>query len=292
VLVIGLGTASLLCGELPQMVGGDLFFVDCKAVSPFNPVRQIYGTEQIGQHKGEALCALLARRLDPAGSWQRTERGPLRCWRGDRTLGWSDLRLRAADRASVKRFGELLDETQPTLAVVAMGRSRDDNFVAAAELRRRGIRHLTPTAFPGVSHFKHIVTDGSDGPCYDCLQGHLAVDGGAGPTLQPDEREMFYGGTQPATVAETYPSAFSLLRLARDLGLPPAARPGYLRAQLAAERCCFVGANRVERSGASWLYGVALPFSMVTYGIEDLVGSRAEEHCPCGRINRVRIVDE
>jgi hypothetical protein len=120
------------------------------------------------------------------------------------------------------------------------------------------------------------------------LQGHLAIDGGAGPSLSPDEQQMFYGGTQPATLAETLPSAHSLLRLARDLALPPAARPPYLQAQLAGERNCLVGANRAERDAAGgWLYGVDRPFKMVSFGIADIVGSRAEQPCPCGRVNRV-----
>ena len=107
---------------------------------------------------------------------------------------------------------------------------------------------------------------------------------------------MFYGGTQPATLAETMPSAFSLLRLARDLALPPAARPAYLAQQLYAERPCFVGANRAERTtladgSKQWLYGVDRPFKMVSYGMGDLVGSRSEERCPsCGRVNRMRVV--
>ncbi len=293
-LVIGLGTASLLCAEA-ALVAPRMLFVDCKAVSPENPVRQIYGTEQIGQPKGEALVELLCARLAPGATWDSSQGEQEVQWRrrGENALGQTSLRLARREPASVARFGALLDSFAPTIAVVGMGRSRDENFTATAELRHRGIRHVTPTAFPGVSHYKQIVTDGAAGPCYDCLQGHLAVDGGAGPTLPPAAREMYYGGTQPATLAETYPSAHSLLRLVRDLSLPPAARPAYLQAQLADERCCFVGANRTEQSSAGeWLYGVDAPFRIVSYGASDLVGSRAEERCPCGRINRVATVVE
>jgi len=72
--------------------------------------------------------------------------------------------------------------------------------------------------------------------------------------------------------------------------LPPAARPAYLRRELAAERNCLVGANRAERTTGGWLYGVDRPFQLVTFGVEHLVGSRAEQRCPCGRVNRVRNV--
>ncbi|MCC6746561.1 MAG: hypothetical protein IT371_02820 [Deltaproteobacteria bacterium] len=290
VLVLGLGTASLLCAELGPWAK-QLLAVDCKPVSPYNPVRQIYGTDCIGQNKGEALLGILADRWDPTGAWETRRDGDLLLRVGaQHTLATAELELTAENEDARRRFAALLDAFQPSLAVVAMGRSRDDNFVAAAELRRRGIRHVTPTAFPGVSHFKHILTDGSLGPCYDCLQGHLAIDGGAAPTLQAEERDLFYGGTQPATLAETLPSAHSLLRVVTDLALPAAARPPYLLRELAHERNCWVGANRVERRPEGWLYGVARPFNLVTYGVEDLVGSRAEERCPCGRVNPVRRV--
>src|SRR5262249_44803814 len=142
-----------------------------------------------------------------------------------------------------------------------------------------------------VSHYKHIVVDGAEGPCYDCLQGHLVIDGGAGPTLNDAERELYYGGTQPATLAETYPSARSLLRLCPGLAPPRPRRPAWFQGQLGRERTCFLGANRVEQLAGSssespaWLYGTRDPFQMVTFGIADIVGSRAGEVCSCGRVN-------
>lgn len=284
-LVIGLGTASLFCAEA-GMIFPHMVFVDCKDVSIFNPVRQIYGTGQVGRPKPEALKDILCGRLDPTGQWESRRDGPLsyRCT-GRLALGSADNRLRAQDPSSMALFKDMLDRVRPTMAVVGMGRSRDDNFTATAELRRRGIPHVTPTAFPAVTHYKHILTDGQDGPCYDCLQGHLPLDGGAGPTLSTAEQEMFYGGTQPATLAETYPSAHSLLRLVRDLSLPRAARPVYLLRELSAERNCFVGANRVERRDGQWLYGMDHPFSMVTYGVGEMIGSASRRRCSCGRSN-------
>jgi hypothetical protein len=95
---------------------------------------------------------------------------------------------------------------------------------------------------------------------------------------------MFYGGSQPATLAETLPSAHSLLRLVVDLGLPRGARPAYLLAELAAERTCLVGSNRAEQSPAGgWLYGLAQPFSMVSYGVEDVLATGLRTACSCGR---------
>jgi hypothetical protein len=284
-LVLGLGTASLFCAEAcwdaPVMV-----LVDAKEVSVHNPVRQVYGTDDVGRPKAEALAAILARRLDPRAEWTARREGEVGWLTGaGRALGAVDLHLTAADPDAEDRFTALLDQVRPTLAIVGMGQTRDDNFLATYELRRRGIRHITPSAFPGVTHFKHIVTDGESGPCYDCLQGHLAVDAGPGPTLTEAQRELFYGGTQPATLAETYPSAHSLLRLAHDLALPVGARPPYLLTELAAERPCFVGANRAERApDGSWLYGVDRPFAMVSFGVGDLARVRPGERCSCGRV--------
>jgi len=287
-LVIGLGTASLFCAEAAGLLARQLIVVDAKAVSPYNPVRQVYSTRDIGDPKANALARILTQRLDPAADWQTSNEGPV-SWRtsGSFRLGAAQLHLTAADPGAEEQLIELLDVARPTLAIVGMGRTHDDNFMVTAELRRRGIRHITPSAFPGVTHYKHIVTDGASGPCYDCLQGHLVVDAGPGPTLTEAQRELFYGGTQPATLAETYPSAHSLLRLAQDLAMPRGARPAYLAAELAAERACFVGSNRAERAvDGQWLYGVDQPFSMVAFGLEDLVvGTGAERPCSCGRVN-------
>ncbi|MBW2733080.1 MAG: hypothetical protein JRH20_11870 [Deltaproteobacteria bacterium] len=291
-LVIGLGTASLFCGEALGL-SKEMILLDGKEVSPFNPVRQLYPSSRIGEPKAEALAEVLARRIckrPEVGAFETLEALKV-LEAGEHRFINGSLHLSARNASSKRCFGELLDTLKPDLAVVGMGRSKDDNFMATTELRKRGIRHVTPTAFPGVSHYKHIVTDGADGPCYDCLQGHLAIDGGAAPTLSEQERDVFYGGTQPATLAETLPSAHSLLRLVADLSLPPAARPTYLRRELASEQNCWVGANRTERlEGGGWLYGVKRPFQLVTYGIGDLVGSRAEQRCPCGRVNRVQNV--
>jgi hypothetical protein len=284
-LVLGLGTASLFCAEAcwssPVMV-----LVDAKEVSVHNPVRQVYGTDQIGRPKSEALASILSQRLDPYTEWTARQEGEV-SWltSANRALGAVKLHLTAADPDAEDRFAALLDQVRPTLVVVGMGRTRDDNFLATYELRRRGIRHITPSAFPGVTHFKHIVTDGESGPCYDCLQGHLAVDAGPGPSLTEAQRELFYGGTQPATLAETYPSAHSLLRLAQDLALPRGARPPYLLTEISAERPCFVGANRAERApDGSWLYGVDRPFAMVSFGVGDVARARPGERCSCGRV--------
>lgn len=270
ILIIGLGTASLFAREaLPFFE--EFALIDYKTVSVYNPVRQLYPTMMIDRFKGDALKELLQKEASKQGL--------------KRKIIAKKLFVSYRNKAALREFEDFIDYFSPDLAIVAMGRSKDDNFLVCEALRKRGIKHITPTAFAGVSHFKHIVTDGKIGPCYDCLQGHLAIDRGQGPTLNEEERDLFYGGTQPATLAETLPSAYSLLRLSLDLMLPNAAKPVYLRRELSDERNVFVGANRVEKNNAGWLYGIEKPFHMVTFGVEDIIGSRNEEQCPCGRMN-------
>jgi hypothetical protein len=285
VAVLGCGTASLLLGELVYDVE-QLLFLDAKPFSAFNPIRQLCSTDDVeGLSKPFALQQILRRRLAPDADWEETNEGEISWLSHQKTrLGGAVLRLSEVDPESVSRFESLLDAFDPTLCIVGMGRSRDDNFTACEILRKRGIRHLVPTAFPGVTHFKNIVVDGTRGPCYDCLQNHLPVDGGAGPTLDEEARSVYYGGTQPATLAETYPSAHQLYQLTKALMLPEAARPAWWAPLRDEERTCLVTANTVERAGEGWLYGIPFPGQAIAYGPTDVVHARTGERCACGRV--------
>lgn len=286
-LLLGCGTGSLFAGEAIRWFR-NLVLVDAKPFSAYNPVRQLAGTDHVGgKLKPYALQDVLAARIAPDGGWDDEAAGPITWRRGmGYEIGAAELHLRESEPASVARFEALLDAARPDVAIVAMGRSRDDNFTACAALRRRGIRHVVPTAFPAVTHYKHIVVDGADGPCYECLQNRLPVDASPAPALSDDERALFYGGTQPATLAETYPSVFSLLRLVVELALPRIVRAPWFQERLAAGSTCFVGANRALQAPADggWLYGVGLPHQVVTYGVREARGAVAGERCrTCGR---------
>ncbi len=286
-LLLGCGTGSLFAGEAVRFFR-NLVLVDSKAFSAYNPVRQLAGTDHVGgKLKPYALQDVLAERIAAEGAWEDEVDGPI-TWR--RSAGWAigaaELHLRETP-AAMARFEELLDAARPDVVVVAMGRSRDDNFTACAALRKRGIRHVVPTAFPAVTHYKHIVVDGAEGPCYECLQNRLPVDAGPVPQLTESERELFYGGTQPATLAETYPSAFSLLRLVVELALPRVVRAPWFQERLSMGSTCFVGANRAMLAPGEqgdWLYGVGLPHQMVTYGVREARAAVAGGRCrACGR---------
>ena len=287
VLLLGCGTGSLFAGEAVRFFR-QLVMADAKPFSAFNPVRQLAGTDHVdGKLKPFALQDVLAQRIAPDGAWDDETDGPVLWRRGmGYALGAAELFLRETDRASVARFEELCDRVRPDVAVVAMGRSRDDNFTACEILRRRGVRHVVPTAFPGATHYKHVLVDGADGPCYECLQNRLPVDAGPAPELTPEARELFYGGTQPATLAETLPSIYSLLRLTVELALPRSVRAPWLQERLAVGATCFVGGNRALRApdGDGWLYGVRLPHQVVTYGVREVRAAVAGTRCrACGR---------
>jgi hypothetical protein len=101
---------------------------------------------------------------------------------------------------------------------------------------------------------------------------------------------MFYGGTQPATVIETYPSVHCLLRLSIELCFSPQLRSRWFKDALKNETTCFVGANKSEKAGKSWLYGIQFPGQVVRYGSLDMIGNEETNACICGRQNKVKHV--
>ncbi|MDY0063415.1 MAG: hypothetical protein RBU45_26665 [Myxococcota bacterium] len=255
-LVIGCGTASNWLPELGARFG-TLGLMDGKAFSVENPVRQLVRTALVeGQLKPFALIEELSRRAGPerADDWRSR-------------LVACPLHATLEDPASVDAYTRLLDELRPDLVLVGVGRSPlGDDYLLTRELRRRGIPHLVATAFPGVTHYKHLVIDGRGGLAYDQLQGRLAVDRGPAPALDEEARQLFYGGTQPATLVETLPSVHSGLRLLEQLALPAALRRPWFSRLLGSERPCLVGANRVASTASGPLYGVEHPFQLVAYG--------------------------
>lgn len=293
VMVIGCGTASLFIGEAVNFFGS-LFLLDCKKFSVYNPVRQLTSTDYIGRIKPFALQEILMKRIAPSSkSWiKKRQKGILTVTNKKTNFSVSAKRFEIVDTGdSTKQFNELLDTYQPTLVIVAMGRSgeNDANFVATRILRERGIKHIIPTAFPSAAYYKKIVVDGSQGPCYDCLHHHLPIDLGDAPQLSEEQSQMFYGGTQPATVMETYPSIHCLLRLSIELCLPPQLRSPWFSDMLEKEKNCFVGGNKAERTEEGWLYGIRFPGQVVTYGAEDIIGCDAFSVCTCGRKNKTFI---
>lgn len=293
VMIIGCGTGSLIIGELPNYFR-KILLVDYKKFSIYNPVRQLIGTKQIGKKlKPFVLQELLSLRLRPQGPFgiRNYRRLAKSVDMAGYTISASELCLKESNAASQKKFIALLNWFKPTLAIVAMGKTYNDNFVACEILRKKGIKHIVPSAFPGATHFKNIVVDGLNGPCYECLQNNLPVDIDGAAELNTEAREMFYTDpadpTQPATIIETWPSAHAALRLAVELSLPNDLRPAWLLKLLKEEKTCLVGGNisaQDENENSAYLYGVAYPGQTVVYGVNDIVRTEKTFTCPvCGK---------
>ncbi|MFH1211130.1 MAG: hypothetical protein V1645_04420 [archaeon] len=289
-MIIGLGTASLLAAESINFYR-KLLLVDYKDFTIYNPVRQLASTSDIGKGKAFAVQQILADRLPGvlSATSLTAEEGFVRTFRKqDFEITATSLQLKGCDRSSIDRFENILDYFRPTVVVVGMGQTRDDNYVATKILRGRGLRHVVPAAFPLATHYKHIVVDGSNGPCYSCLQGRLVVDAYGGPELTEEQREMFYGSgsyeeyTQPATIMETWPSVHSALRLCVQLSVGE--REQWFRNCVDNNQLCFVGASIRIRRDDSYLYGVRLPGQVVVYSTDEILDLAVTDVCPdCGR---------
>ncbi len=249
--------------------------VDDATVSVFNPQRQWFGTDEIGERKVEAL----ARRLAPA----RVRAVPSR-------LASGNLQLLEA----------LLDEARPDAAVLATG-TADDACVAAL-LDRRGIPHVVAYAYPGARFFEvTAVAEGS--PCLHCYRGHLY----RGPECQAPmtdevarflyrepseaERERAFVNlvAEPATAIETGRIADVAALCVRELLVPPDRRRFWFRRVLDAGTNCLLGGNVVEQRGeGETAYGLTYAGQVVRLGLEDIAGAEDYLSCPsCGRSLRV-----
>lgn len=271
VLVVGCG--SLGSEALRLLAGSPLRFtlVDDGRVSPFNPARQWFGTDDIGEPK----VAVLSRLLAPA---------PVRA-----------LRVHLAED-TLPELGRLLDEDPPALALLATGTA--DHGPLAELLWRRQIPHLAACAYPQARYFEvSVVLPGT--PCLCCLRGHLfAGPASAAPMtdevarflyrdLAPGERDRLYQDlvAEPATRIETGRAAAVLAHCALEALAPPDARSPWFQRLLAEQTTCLLGGNVAERDADGQpAYGLTYPGQVVRLGLPDLVGVEARRVCPvCGR---------
>lgn len=293
IMIIGCGTASLLARDIAHYFHS-VILVDCKPFSIYNPVRQWVDVSEVeNELKPFVLARKLSERIADDKEWVVEEFPHGTIYKNIHTANYFagiNLNLSATNADSITTFEHYLDLFRPDIVVVAMGRSQDDNFAAADALRKKGIKHVIPTAFPGVTHYKAIVVDGKNGPCYECLNSKLPVDFGDAPDLSEEQREMFYGGTQPATVFETCPSVHLTLRLCIELLKPSWLQGAWFRNLIQKERTCLVGGNRATEKNSEWLYGVTVPGQVVAYGVEDIVSYKKSDRCVCGRVNTVKHV--
>lgn len=286
-MIIGIGTASLLAGEAVNFFQ-NILVVDGKKYSIYNPVRQLAGTKFIGIPKPYVVQRIMSDKVPGKAVWSRNELAKI-VQKGDHSISASILKIKEQDPVSIEKLKKLIAWFRPTVVMVGMGQTRDDNFAVTKILRENNIKHIVPAAFPLATHFKHIVVDGKRGPCYTCLQGRLPFDVGPAVELTDEQREMFYGEggfeerTQPATIVETRPSVHSALRLLIELTHNTRNRSQWFKECMQEEQNCFVGGNSIK-TDEGFLYGVEYSGQMVVFSSQDLVGFSKQETCPdCGR---------
>jgi hypothetical protein len=278
-LVVGCGSVGSEAVRLLATLGARFTLVDGARVSPFNPVRQWFGLEEVGRLKVRALAA----RLAPARA---------------RTLA---LDLSSTEPGSLARFEALLDEDRPDLALLATGTA--DHGPLAEALFRRGVPHVAACAYPRARFFEAVVVLPGETPCLHCYRGHLfrgaeppaPVDDELARFLyaEPDERERerLYLGlvAEPATRVETARIADVASHLALEALAPRASRAAWFRRLVEAQTTVLLGGNTVvETEAGTPAYGLTRPGQVVRLGREDLAACEAEIVCRvCGRRHEV-----
>lgn len=282
-LVIGCGSlGSLIAYDLARVVRR-LVLVDGGMVSLYNPVRQLYTVQRVGQPKAVALCAELHERLGVAAP---------------------ELLAHSTDIDDETQIAELVAQYQPTLAVVSTGTYAD--FALARGLRAAGVAHLVGRCYPRARYWEAILVPDAAAPCLGCLRGQLYTGPPPAPTPEEAARYTSAGDLQsePATLVESGWAAACMARLALQLLAPPGLREHWCSTLIARQQTCLIGGAYAppptERATPSadplrLPYGIARPGQVRAYGLAEVLGSAATRICAdCGRQWPVyyRVADE
>lgn len=239
VLIIGAGTAAWIYTILKEYFA-ELVVVDGKKVSPYNICRQPYAEDEIGMNKVDAKVFAHAH----------TKRVCMHI-------------------ETKKQIEDLLSTYKPHVVVVGTGDTNGINHVIGEALREHKIPGVFAGMLPGATYYK-ATKYVPGGPCYSCYQGKSNMDS---PTLSVESRELYYGGTQPATVFDTYPSAALCASSAYRLvtTIPELHTRG-----------CVLGANTTQEKDGKTLYGVSIG-NTKRFAPQDLNSPAACE--VCGNLN-------
>ena len=104
-----------------------------------------------------------------------------------------------------------------------------------------------------------------------------------GPDLPREARELFYGGSQPATLFETYPSAHALLRVTIEILTTHHLRSPWFRELVNNEHTCLLWGNVVQTKDGKPLYDIETLGELVAYSPAHMIGWPACD--TCGRLN-------
>ena len=243
IVVIGTGTASLMLPFL-RYTKAHVLLVDTGKFSEYNVVRQWCTVEDVGYFKAPSLARRLLSKLSVRAS--------------STTSDLSDLAL----------LKELLPCLYKPIVVLSTGETTYINHKIAKVLWDMKIPFVVPSALPSCLYWKTIVVDRSlSENCYSCYQGEPAS---SPPVMRTEAMEVYYGGTQPATVFETLPSACFLFYCVTQLLTPPEYQDAWFQETVRMGRC-FLGGNVAQKdSSGKATYNLDYPGEVRTYAVEDL----------------------
>ncbi|MEW6731964.1 MAG: ThiF family adenylyltransferase [Acidobacteriota bacterium] len=281
-LVIGLGSLGSVAAATLARLGANLILVDGKEVAAANPIRQIYGFEDVGRPKAEACAAWLTRLC--GGQWHQESAASHWIWRNQEQyfLGYQGQITPESD--NLAKLAKLIAEYRPEVALIATG--TDNDRAISQLLRTSAIPHVIVSCYARARFFEAITVSRKDGPCYGCVRGHLHL--GTRPSLTPEQQARYISSdhelnAEPATRIETARAADLAAQIVYGLLRPEAA--AWLTRACAEEQTFFLGGNVVEaQPNGELAYGIEWPGEVRLYGLQDIVGRGAYLECwDCGR---------
>lgn len=295
VLIVGLGSLGSVAGDHFRMLGCNVIGIDGKDVSIHNPVRQLYGTEHIGDDKAFALASILGKNYAAGLAYlpgicgiSATKDGNRMIYERSGARKFVGIKSDVCDsRDGSEFFRTILDEFQPDLVVLATAHPAE--YRMADLCRQKNIPHVIGRCYNRARWFEITSVDGESGPCFGCLQGHLYK--GAQPSLTEEQLARYdMAGdeankvqAEPATRVDTARCADSMARFSFQLLQDKAHQAPWFARMLQEERTCMIGGNYAERNIASgeWSFGVTSPGGVALYGVINFVGSETEETKTC-----------
>lgn len=280
VLIVGLGSLGSIIADHMRFLGANVTGIDCRDVSQYNPVRQLYSTRAVGKPKSIALMIELEER-------ERIREG--------QSFGGEQAEIPNSIKGA-KMFDRLIEKWNPDLVFLTTAHSAESRM--ADILRKRNIPHIIARCYPRGRWFEITMVDGANGPCFNCFHRQLFT--GAVPELTEEQMARYDPNTdpeilktEPATRVETSRAVDAASRMGAELSLAGEKRSLWMRKLLDESRTFFVGGNYVEKDSENdWAYGVETPGGMAVYGAGDIIGAEGEtlRSCLyCGKVHEVLV---
>lgn len=265
-LVVGLGSLGSVVAKTLSQLGANLVLVDGENVDLANPIRQIYGIDQIGQAKSDACLKEVSKNIKNTSQ----------------KIFSYKLSISPAEE-SILQLESLLAIHNIDVAIVATGTGNDR--IISQTLVSKKVPHIVVSCYARARFFEAIVVDAKGGPCFGCLRGHLYL--GKTPSLTPEQRARYISldhdlAAEPATRIETGRAADLAAHIA--YGLLNLDKTTWLSRALAENKTFFLGGNASEQQKSKWVYNIELPGEVRLFGLQDIAGRGDYIECwDCGR---------